>query len=82
MNFSVHFDHDTVNRLAAAVERTGLTRNRIIGEAVREWLARNEEPTWPAALAEHFRNPAPELAEETLDSSVWQDAIALEPRRW
>ena len=82
MNFSVHLDTDTVARLGVAVERTGLTRNRIIGEAVREWLARNEEPTWPATLAEHFRNPAPELAQETLDASQWQDALALEGARW
>ena len=41
MNFSVHFDADTVARLGAAVERTGLTRNRIIGEAVREWLGQS-----------------------------------------
>ena len=82
MNFSVHIDIDTVARLAAAVERTGITRNRIIGEAVREWLARNEEPTWPATLAEHFRNPAPELAQETLDGAQWQDALAPESARW
>ncbi len=82
MNFSVHFDSDTLRRLGAAVERTGLTRNRIIGEAVREWLARNEEPTWPAALAEHFRNPAPELAQETLDAGSWQDALAHDSARW
>lgn len=82
MNFSVHLDSDTLARLGAAVERTGLTRNRIIGEAVREWLARNEEPTWPAVLAEHFRNPAPELAQETLDTHAWRDALALEGVRW
>ncbi len=82
MNFSVHFDTDTIARLGEAVERTGLTRNRIIGEAVREWLARNEEPTWPTLLAEHFRNPAPELAQETLDATTWQDALALEGARW
>ena len=82
MNFSLHLDSDTLARLAAAVKRTGVTRNRIIGEAVREWLARNEEPTWPQALAEHFRNPAPELAQETLDGAVWQDAVAHEQARY
>lgn len=82
MNFSVHFDADTIARLGEAVDRTGLTRNRIIGEAVREWLARNEEPTWPTALAEHFRNPAPELAQEMLDAGAWQDALPLEAARW
>lgn len=82
MNFSIHIDDETVARLAASVERTGLTRNRIIGEAVREWLARNEEPTWPTLLAEHFRNPAPELAQETLDVGQWQDALAHDGARW
>ena len=82
MNFSIHIDDETAGRLSAAVERTGLTRNRIIGEAVREWLARNEEPTWPTALAEHFRNPAPELAQETLDTGAWQDSLALDGARW
>lgn len=82
MNFSIHIDDETADRLAAAVERTGLTRNRIIGEAVREWLARNEEPTWPASLAEHFRNPAPELAQETLDTSAWRDSLKTDEVRW
>ncbi|HVT36669.1 MAG TPA: CopG family transcriptional regulator [Nevskiaceae bacterium] len=62
MNFSVHFDEATLDRLAAAVGRTGLTRNRIIVLAVQQWLDRNEEPDWPRTLKEHFQNPAPELA--------------------
>ena len=37
---------------------------------------------WPAALAEHFRNPAPELAQETLDAGQWQDALAQNAARW
>ena len=36
MNFSVHFDAQTVARLSAAVERVGLTRHRIIVRAVQE----------------------------------------------
>lgn len=79
MNFSVHFDEPTLDRLAAAVERSGLTRNRIIVQAVREWLERNEEPGWPASLREHFRNPAPELGEEVLDVQAW--SAALQPER-
>ena len=43
MNFSVHFDDATVERLNKAVERVDLTRNRIIVKAVQEWLERNEE---------------------------------------
>ena len=78
MNFSVHFDEATVERLHQAVGRVGLTRNRIIMLAVQEWLARNEEKDWPAVLKEHFRNPAPELAQETLDTQAWRNALATE----
>lgn len=76
MNFSVHFDEDTVERLRRAVQRTGLTRNRIIGLAVQDWLARNEERDWSALLKEHFRNPAPELAEDALDAEAWRAHLA------
>lgn len=81
MNFSVHFDLATQERLAAAVERSGLTRNRIIVQAVREWLARNEEPGWPDSLREHFRNPAPELLEVSVDLLAWRAALAVVPER-
>lgn len=87
MNFSVHFDDATIERLNAAVGRVGLTRNRIIVMAVQDWLARNEEKDWPSALREHFRNPAPELAEEVLDTQAWRAALvsdesAAEGLRW
>lgn len=83
MNFSVHFDEATLDRLNKAVERFGMTRNRLIVTAVQEWLARNEEKDWPDALKAHFRNPAPELAEETLDFQAWRAAVAAEPGvRW
>lgn len=75
MNFSVHFDEATLVRLGRAVERFGMTRNRIIVTAVQEWLARNEERDWPESLRAHFRNPAPELAEDTLDFQAWRAAI-------
>lgn len=78
MNFSVHFDEATVERLTAAVAGSGLTRNRIIVTAVQDWLARNEEKDWPPALAEHFRNPAPELAQDTLDTLAWRESLAAE----
>jgi len=82
MNFSVHFDETTVERLNKAVERAGVTRNRLIGMAVQEWLARNEEKDWPDLLAAHFRNPAPELAQDTLDFQAWREQLAtpVEPR--
>lgn len=83
MNFSVHFDEVTLDRLNKAVERFGMTRNRLIVTAVQDWLARNEEKDWPDALKAHFRNPAPELAEETLDFQAWRAAVATEHEvRW
>ncbi|HEX4894821.1 MAG TPA: ribbon-helix-helix protein, CopG family [Solimonas sp.] len=75
MNFSVHFDEATIERLNKAVERAGLTRNRVIVRAVQDWLASNEEKDWPDSLKGHFRNPAPELAEETLDFQAWRSAL-------
>ncbi len=78
MNFSVHFDEATLDRLNRAVERSGMTRNRIIVTAVQSWLAENEEKDWPEALKAHFRNPAPELSEETLDFQAWRSALAPE----
>lgn len=83
MNFSVHFDEATLERLNRAVERSGMTRNRIIVTAVQAWLASNEERDWPENLRAHFRNPAPELAEETLDFQAWRDALPVGPEvRW
>jgi len=75
MNFSVHFDDETVARLQRAVARVGLTRNRIISLAVQDWLARNEERDWPPSLKSHFSNPAPELTEDTLDFQAWREAL-------
>lgn len=72
MNFSVHFDDDTLERLNRAVEQAGLTRNRVISSAVKEWLVRFESSDWSPALREHFRNPAPELAAGIADFQVWQ----------
>lgn len=72
MNFSVHIDDDTLAALGAAVERTGLTRNRIIVTAIQEWLQRNAEKDWPEALRAHFANPAPERIEDALDLEGWR----------
>lgn len=83
MNFSVHLDDKTVARLSEAVKRLGLTRNRIIARAVQEWLDRNTARDWPEALQKHFRNPAPELAEEVLDLERWSAALSQDQSvRW
>lgn len=72
MNFSVHFDAETVARLNAAVERVGLTRNRIIVRAVQDWLVRNEALEWPEDLRDHWRNPAPELSAGPAEFEIWR----------
>jgi predicted transcriptional regulator len=83
MNFSVHFDDALLERLNAAAKRSGITRNRIISLAVADWLARNDEKDWSASLKAHFRNPAPELAEETLEFQAWRDqAPSKDEPRW
>jgi hypothetical protein len=83
MNFSVHFDESTLDRLNRAVERSGMTRNRIIVTAVQAWLAQNEERDWPESLKAHFRNPAPELTEDALDFQAWRSALgAGSELRW
>lgn len=84
MNFSVHIDDETLARLQAAVERVGLTRNRLIVTAVQEWLTRNEARDWPDALKNHFANPAPSLMDETLNVQKWRSALpdAKSEARW
>lgn len=82
MNFSVHFDDATVARLNKAVTQVGLTRNRIIGRAVQEWLDRTEQQDWPELLKSHFSNPAPDLAEQPLAAKAWRPAAAVSEKRW
>lgn len=83
MNFSVHFDEATLDRLSKAVERQGLTRNRIIVKAVQEWLERNEARDWPETLKAHFRNPAPELADGAdAEAKAWRPDAAVVGTRW
>jgi hypothetical protein len=83
MNFSVHFDEATVERLSKAVDQVGLTRNRIIVKAVQEWLARNEEKDWPESLKSHFRNPAPEQSkDDALEAKSWRSGGAVAGARW
>lgn len=81
MNFSVHFDAETVARLNAAVERAGLTRNRIIVRAVQDWLVRNEALEWPEDLRDHWRNPAPELSAGPAEFEIWRPAAHPPLRR-
>ena len=52
MNFSVHLDERLVKALERQARRAGRTRNALITDAVREWLARAERASWPAELTD------------------------------
>lgn len=47
MNFNIYLDDRTGQQLVIAAERTGETKNALIRQAVREWLARYNQPAWP-----------------------------------
>ena len=52
MNFSIHLDDRLVAALKRQAHRSGKTRNALITEAVRQWLAQAERATWPAELTD------------------------------
>jgi predicted transcriptional regulator len=52
MTFSVHIDEPTAAALARAVRASGRTRNALIRQAIREWLASRERTGWPAVVRE------------------------------
>lgn len=47
MNFNIYLDDRTGQQLVIAAEQTGETKNALIRQAVREWLARYNQPAWP-----------------------------------
>jgi Arc/MetJ-type ribon-helix-helix transcriptional regulator len=54
MTFSIHLDEPTAEALARAVQETGRTRNALIREAVRQWLASADHAEWPDVVR-HFK---------------------------
>jgi Arc/MetJ-type ribon-helix-helix transcriptional regulator len=54
MAFSIHLDQPTAEALAHAVHETGRSRNALIREAVRQWLARAAHTEWPNVVR-HFK---------------------------
>lgn len=50
MHFNVYLDDMTGQRLTAVAQQAGESRNALIRQAVSEWLARHEQPQWPAAV--------------------------------
>jgi predicted transcriptional regulator len=57
MTFSIHLDQPTAEALARVVRETGRTRNALIREAVRHWLATTERSEWPPVVR-HFKGDA------------------------
>jgi predicted transcriptional regulator len=47
MHFNVYIDDQTGQQLNAAAQQQGQTRNALIRAAVRDWLARQNQPKWP-----------------------------------
>lgn len=47
MHFNVYIDDQTGQQLNAAAQQQGQTRNALIRAAVRDWLARQNQPIWP-----------------------------------
>jgi hypothetical protein len=50
MHFNVYMDDETGQQLSAAAQQQGQTRNALIRVAVRDWLARQNQPNWPEAV--------------------------------
>lgn len=47
MHFNVYIDDQTGQQLNDAAQQQGQTRNALIRSAVRDWLARQNQPKWP-----------------------------------
>lgn len=50
MHFNVYMDDQTGQQLNDAALQQGQTRNALIRAAVRDWLARQNQPKWPAEV--------------------------------
>ncbi len=50
MHFNVYMDDQTGQQLSDAALQQGQTRNALIRAAVRDWLARQNQPQWPAEV--------------------------------
>ncbi|MBU0593857.1 MAG: ribbon-helix-helix protein, CopG family [Gammaproteobacteria bacterium] len=66
MHFNVYIDDQTGQQLNAAAQQQGQTRNALIRMAVRDWLARQNQPKWP---------------EEVLDFQGMADMLPFEAGR-
>ena len=58
VNFSIHLDDHTSSALKKVAAKQGRTRNSIIAEAVRRWLAQADRTQWPKELLEWQGDPA------------------------
>lgn len=52
MHFNIYLDDETGQQLNAVAQQIGQSRNALIREAVKEWLARHVRPQWPEAVME------------------------------
>jgi predicted transcriptional regulator len=49
MHFNIYLDDDTAGRLQQEAQKSPLSRNAIIRQAIREWLE-NRTPQWSEAI--------------------------------
>jgi predicted transcriptional regulator len=83
MTFSIHIDEPTAEALARAVRESGKTRNRLIRDAIRQWLASAERREWPAAVRD-FRGEGrvARFEDHRADLREPLDPFAASARRW
>ncbi|BAC88786.1 ribbon-helix-helix domain-containing protein [Gloeobacter violaceus] len=52
VHFNIYVDDQTGEQLKRVAGQTGLTRNALIRQALREWLATRDQPRWPDIVME------------------------------
>lgn len=58
MSFHVYIEPDLQLELEALCKKIGMKRNTIVREAVREYVARRKESTWPETVLRFKSDPA------------------------
>jgi len=51
MSFSIHLEDEIFQQVDRAAKESGKTRNALIRQALREWLASRKPAAWPAKVA-------------------------------
>ncbi|HEY3380773.1 MAG TPA: ribbon-helix-helix protein, CopG family [Vicinamibacterales bacterium] len=82
MTFSIHIDQPTAEALARAARTSGRTRNALIREAIRTWLATAERAEWPTIVRRFTGEPRAARFEDLRTDLVEpRDPFEVLPRR-